>query len=56
MSYSIEKDTIFDMNNIYGSIYVKLFVKEAPTTCNNFLRYKDKHRYKEYKRIINKNS
>ena len=56
MSCSIEKDTIIDMNNIYGSIYVKLFVKEAPTTCNNFLRYIDEHRYKEYKCIINKNS
>ena len=36
------------MNTVYGNIYVKLFVKKAPTTCNNFLRYIDKHRYKDF--------
>ena len=48
MSCTIEKDTIIEMNTVYGSIYVKLFVKEAPTTCNNFLRYIDQHRYKDF--------
>ena len=37
----IEKDTIVEMNTVYGRIYVKLFVKKAPTTCNNFLGYID---------------
>ena len=36
------------MKTDYGSIYVKLFVKEAPTTCNNFLSYIDEHRYKDF--------
>ena len=44
----IKKDTIIEMKTDYGSIYVKLFVKEAPTTCNNFLRYIDEHRYKDF--------
>jgi len=48
MSCTIEKDTIIEMNTLYGSIYVKLFVKEAPTTCNNFLKYIDEHRYKDF--------
>jgi peptidyl-prolyl cis-trans isomerase A (cyclophilin A) len=48
MSCTTEKDTIIEMNTVYGSIYVKLFVKEAPTTCNNFLRYIDEHRYKDF--------
>jgi len=48
MSCKIEKDTIIEMNTDYGSIYLKLFVKEAPTTCNNFLSYIDEHRYKDF--------
>ena len=48
ISCMIKKDTIIEMNTVYGSIYVKLFVKEAPTTCNNFLRYIDEHRYKDF--------
>ena len=48
MSCTIEKDTIIEMNTFYGSICVKLFIKEAPTTCNNFLRYIDEHRYKDF--------
>ena len=48
MSCMIKKDTIIEMKTDYGSIYVKLFVKEAPTTCNNFLRYIDEHRYKDF--------
>ena len=48
MYSKIEKDTIIEMNTVYGSIYVKLFVKEAPTTCNNFLRYINEHRYKDF--------
>ena len=48
MSCATEKDTIIEMNTVYGSICVKLFVKEAPTTCNNFLRYIDEHRYKDF--------
>ena len=36
------------MNTVYGIIYVKLFVKEAPTNCNNFLRYIDEHRCKDF--------
>ena len=48
MSCTIEKDTIIEMNTLYGSIYVKLFVKEAPTTCNNFLKYIDENRYKDF--------
>ena len=35
------------MKTDFVSIYVKLFVKEAPTTCNNFLRYIDEHRYED---------
>ena len=48
MSCTIEKDTIIEMHTVYGSIYVKLFRKEAPTTCNNFLRYIYEHRYKDF--------
>ena len=48
MSCMTEKDTIIEMNTVYGSICVKLFVKEAPTTCNNFLRHIDEHRYKDF--------
>ena len=48
MSCMIKKDTIIEMKIDYGSIYIKLFVKEAPTTCNNFLRYIDEHRYKDF--------
>ena len=48
MSCMIKKDTIIGMKSDYGSIYVKLFIKEAPTTCNNFLRYIDEHRYKDF--------
>ena len=48
MSCTTEKDTIIEMNTVYGNICVKLFVKEAPTTCNNFLRYIDEHRYKDF--------
>ena len=44
MSCMIKKDTIIEMKTDYGSIYVKLFVKEDPSTCNNFLRYIDEHR------------
>ena len=44
----IKKDTIVEVNTVYGSIYVELFVKEAPTNCNNFLRYIDEHRYKDF--------
>ena len=44
----IEKDTIVEINTVYGNIYVKLLLKEAPTTCNNFLRYIDEHRYKDF--------
>ena len=44
----IKKDTIIEMKTDYGSIHVKLFVKEASTTCNNFLRYIDEHRYKDF--------
>ena len=44
----IEKDTIVEMNTVYDSIYVKLFVKEATTTCNNFLKYIDEHRNKDF--------
>lgn len=44
----IKKDTIVEMNTFYGNIYVKLFTKKAPTTCNNFLRYIDEHRYKDF--------
>ena len=48
MSCMIEKDTVIQMNTDYGSIYFKLFIKEAPITCNNFLRYIDEHRYKDF--------
>ena len=48
MSCMIKKDTIIEMKTDYGSIYVKLFIKEAPITCNNFLRYIDEHRYKDF--------
>ena len=48
ISCIIEKDTKVEMNTVYGSIYIKLFVKEAPTTSNNFLRYIDEHRYKDF--------
>ena len=48
MSCMIKKDTIIEMKTDYGSIYIKLFVKEAPTTCNNFLRYIDEHPYKDF--------
>ena len=41
ISCMIEKDTIVEMNIVYDSIYVKFFVKKAPTTCNNFLGYID---------------
>ena len=44
----IKKDTIVEMNTFYGNIYLKLFTKKAPTTCNNFLRYIDEHRYKDF--------
>ena len=44
----IEKNTIVKMNTVYGSIYVKLSLKEAPTNCNNFLRYINEHRYKDF--------
>ena len=44
----IYKDTIVEMNTVYGTIYVKLFVKKAPITCNNFLRCIDEHRYKDF--------
>ena len=43
----IKKDTIIEMKTDYGSIYVKLFVREA-TTCNNFLRYINEYRYKDF--------
>lgn len=48
MSCTTEKDTIIEMNTVYGSICVKLFVKEAPTTCKNFLSYIDEHQYKDF--------
>ena len=48
MSCMIKKDNTIEMKSDYGSIYVKLFIKEAPTTCNKFLRYKDEHRYKDF--------
>jgi len=48
MTCMIKKDTIVEMNNIYGSIYVKFFVKEALTACNNFLRHIDGNRYKDF--------
>ena len=44
----IEKNTIVKMNTVYGSIYVKLSSREAPTNCNNFLRYINEHRYKDF--------
>ena len=44
----IKKNTIIEMKTDYGSIYVKLFVNEASTTCNNFLKYVDEHRYKDF--------
>ena len=44
----IEKNTIVKKNTVYGSIYVKLSLKEAPTNCNNFLRYINEHRYKDF--------
>ena len=48
MSCETKKDIIVQMNTDYGNIYLKLFVKEAPITCNNFLRYIDEHRYKDF--------
>jgi len=48
MSCTTEKDTIIEMNTVYGSICVKLFVKEAPATCNNFLKYIYEHRYRDF--------
>ena len=48
MSSTTEKDTIIEMNTVYGTICVKLFVKEALTTYNNFLRFIDEHRYKDF--------
>ena len=48
MSCMIKKNTIIEMKTDYGSIYEKLFVKEAPTTCNNYLRYVEKYRYKDF--------
>ena len=48
MSCTTEKDTIIEMNTVYGIICVKLVEKEALTTCNNFLRYIDEHRYKNF--------
>ena len=44
----IEKNTVVKMNTVYGSIYVKLSLKEAPTNCNNFSRYINEHRYKDF--------
>ena len=32
MSCMIEKDTVIQINTDYGSIYFKLFIKEAPIT------------------------
>ena len=48
MSCEIKKDTIIQIDTEYGNIYLKLFVKKAPITCNNFLRYIDEHRYKDF--------
>ena len=48
MSCMIKKDTITEMKTDNGSIYVKLFVKETPTTCNKFLGYIDEPRYKDF--------
>jgi len=48
MSCTTEKDTIIETNTVYGSICVKLFVKEAPATCNNFLKYIYEHCYKDF--------
>ena len=44
----IEKNTVVKMNTVSGSIYVKLSLKEAPTNCNNFSRYINEHRYKDF--------
>ena len=48
MSCEIKKDTIIQIDTDYGNIYLKLFVKKAPITCNNFLRYIDEYRYKDF--------
>jgi len=48
LSYITEKVTIIGRHTIYGSIYGKLFVKEAPTTCNNSLKYINEHGYKDF--------
>ena len=44
----IKKDNNIEIQTDYSSIYVKLFVKEDPTTYNNFLRYIDENRYKDF--------
>ena len=43
-----EKDTIVEVNTVYGISYVELFVKETPTNCNNFLNYIDEHCFKDF--------
>ena len=48
MSYITEKNTIVGRHAVYGSIYLKLFVKEASTTCNNSLKYINKYGYKDF--------
>tara|TARA_B100000575_G_C22840955_1_gene492857 strand:- start:267 stop:584 length:318 start_codon:yes stop_codon:yes gene_type:complete len=44
----IKKDTMLEMNIVYGGIYVKLFVKKTLTTFNNFYRFLDKYLYKDF--------
>ena len=44
----IKKESIIELNTVYGTIYVILFVKKVPSTCNNLLRYVDEHLYKDF--------
>jgi len=44
----IDKYTIVEKNTVYGAIFVKLFLKEALTTCSNFFKYIDEHRCEDF--------